>query len=116
MKSRPSALIAAQHEVQRASYVAWLLRIEPFKIFPFTPECTPEANQHLIDSVLEELNKHREQASKSCDTSSRAVWFRHTIGYCEAVMSGVENPADNGWYENQRGYRRGVYLFKEGVE
>jgi hypothetical protein len=116
MKPSPRALKAAPTEAQRAAYVAWLLRISPYNVFPAGPECNPEADQHLVDSVLAELDKHWEQATNSRDSSPRAVWFRQTLDYCNAVMSGKVNPADNGWYENRRGYRRGVYLFQEGAE
>lgn len=116
MKSSPRALTAAPSEAQRAAYVAWLLRIDPYNIFSVGPECNPEADQHLVDSILAELEKHRKQASNSHDPSPRAVWFRQTLDHCTSVMSGKVNPADNGWYENRRGYRRGVYLFQEGAE
>ena len=46
MKSSNRALTAAPTEAQRAAYVAWLLCVDPFKIFPAGPECNIEADQH----------------------------------------------------------------------
>lgn len=116
MKSSNRALTAAPTEAQRAAYVAWLLCVDPYKVFPAGPECNAEADQHLVDLILAELERLTKFATNSRDTSPRAVWFRQTLDYCNAVMSGKVNPADNGWYENRRGYRRGVYLFQEGAE
>ena len=113
MKPSLTAQIAAPTEARRAAYVAWLLRINPHRIFPAGPECNADADQHLVDSVLVELDQLTKQAARSRDTSPRALWFRHTLDHCNEVMSGKANPADNDWFNNKAGYRRGIYVFQE---
>lgn len=116
MKPSLTAQIAAPTEARRAAYVAWLLRINPHHIFPAGPECNADANQHLVDSVLVELDQLTKQAACSRDTSPRALWFRHTLDHCSEVMSGKADPTDNGWFNNKAGYRRGIYVFQEVAE
>lgn len=113
MKPSLTAQMAAHAETRRASYVAWLLRIKPHSVFPAGPEYNAEANQHLVDTVLVQLEELTEQAAHSHDTSPRALWFRRTLDHCNEVMSGKADPADNGWFDNKAGYRRGVYVFQE---
>jgi hypothetical protein len=116
MKPSLTAQIAAPTETRRASYVAWLLRIKPHSVFPFRPECNTEADQHLVETVLVQLEKLTEQAARSSDRSPRALWFRRTLDHCNEVMSGKADPADNGWFDNKAGYRRGIYVFQEVAE
>jgi len=115
MKPSLTAQIAAPTEARRASYVAWLLRLDPLRVFPAGPECNAEADQHLVDTVLAQLEELTEQAA-SRDTSPRALWFRHLLDHCNEVMSGKADPADNGWFNNKAGYRRGIYVFQEVAE
>ncbi|WP_286012394.1 hypothetical protein [Achromobacter sp. Marseille-Q4962] len=35
------------------------------------------------------------------------------LDHCNEVMSGKANPADNDWFNNKAGYRRGIYVFQE---
>lgn len=113
MKPSHRAQIAAPSEARRAPYVAWLLRLDPHRVFPAEPESNAEADQHLVDTVLAQLDDLTEQAARSSDCSPRAVWFRRTLDHCNEVMSGKANPADNGWFDNKAGYRRGIYVFQE---
>ncbi|MEQ4574545.1 MAG: hypothetical protein ABN502_06340 [Gammaproteobacteria bacterium] len=113
MKPSLIAQIAAPTEARRAPYVAWLLRLDPLRVFPAGPECNTEADQHLVDTVLAQLEELTEQAARSSDRSPRAVWFRRTLDHCNEVMGGKADPADNGWFDNKAGYRRGVYVFQE---
>lgn len=116
MNSNSSVQIAAPIEVRRASYVAWLLRLDPHRIFPLGPESNVEADFHLFESVQAILADLNHKASSSQDTSPRALWFRQTLDYCNDVMCGKVNPENNAWFENRNGYRRGVYVFLESEE
>lgn len=116
MKPSLIAQIAAPIEAQCAAYVAWLLRLDPHRVFPAGPECNADANQHLVDFVLIELEKLATLAACSRDSSPRALWFRLLLNHCEKVMDGSASPADNDWFNNKRGYRRGVYVFQEVAE
>lgn len=113
MKPSLLAQIAAPSEARRASYVAWMLRLDPHRIYPAGPEFNAEADQHLVDTVLAQLEGLTEQAARSFDRSPQAVWFRRTLDHCNEVMSGKADPADNGWFDNKAGYRRGIYVFQE---
>lgn len=113
MTSSHWALKAVPTEANRATYVAWLLRIDPYRIFPAGPECTAEADQHLVDSVHALLEDLTRKAATSSDRSPRALWFRRTLDHCNAVMRGNANPADNDSFNNKDGYRRGIYVFQE---
>lgn len=113
MKPSLTAQIAAPAEARRAQYVAWLLCLNPLRVFPAGPESNAEADQHLVDTVHVQLEELTEQAAGSSDRSPRAVWYRRTLDHCNEVMSGKANPADNGWFDNKAGYRRGVYVFQE---
>ena len=116
MKPSLKAQMAAPTEAQRAAYVAWLLRLDPLRVFPSGPESNTEADQHLVDTVHVQLEELTEQAAHSSDRSPRAVWFRRTLDHCNEVMSGKTNPADNGWFNNKAAYRRGIHLFQEVAE
>lgn len=85
-------------------------------MFPAGPECNTEADQHLVDTVLAQLEELTEQAARSSDRSPWAVWFRRTLDHCNEMMGGKADPADNVWFDNKAGYRRGVYVFQEVAE
>ena len=114
MKKSSLAQIAAPTEAQRAAYVAWLLRVDPYRVFQIRPECTAEANQYLVEFVLFELEKLTEENARSRDRSPRALWFRRTLNHCNDVMSGKckSLPLFGGGFENAAGCRRGVYVFQ----
>ena len=67
MKPSLIAQIAAPTEARRASYVAWLLRLDPLRVFPAGPESNAEADQHLVDTVIAQLEELTEQAARSGD-------------------------------------------------
>lgn len=115
MKSSPHAQIAAPSEAQRAAYVAWLLRIDPRRIFPAGPESNAEADQHLVDWVMSKLNILAEEVQrlKRTERAPRFLWYRKTLQHCIDVMDGIAEPPEpnkNGEFDNTGGYRRGIYL------
>ena len=106
---------AALAEMNRARYVAWLLRLKPEEIFPFGPELTEQGNQFLVDFVISKLQQLAEEAKKvaRADQTPRFLWYRKTLQHCIDVMDGLEvppQPNTNGEYAVTKGYRRGIYF------
>jgi hypothetical protein len=110
MASSTRAQKAAPAEIERAVYVAWMLRVDPSSIFPFEPESTAEANQHLVDFVCAELDRLTNRSRRVRDSSAKALWFRLTLDHCNDVMAGRADPSDNDWLANKAGFHRGIYV------
>ena len=105
----------ARAEMERARYVAWLLRLKPEEIFPHGPELTEQGNQFLVDCVISKLQQLAEDAKKvaRAEQTPRFLWYRKTLQHCIDVMEGLEEPPQpsaNGEYAITKGCRRGVYL------
>lgn len=119
MKASKRVQEAAPTLSQSAAYVAWVFTLLPREVFPNgIPECAAEADRILVEAVVAKLAELNEQAERSPDRSPRALWFRKTLCYCNRVMSGKVNPADNGWsdhglFHNEQ-YRRGIYFLRGG--
>lgn len=119
MTSSIEAQKAAPTRPPCAAYVAGLLQLDPYWVFPDgIPKCPAEADRILVEAVLAKLAELTQQAERSPDRSYRALWFRKTLCYCNRVMSGKVNPADNGWSDNglfhNEQYRRGIYFLRGG--
>jgi hypothetical protein len=102
-------------EARRATYVAWLLRVPPDAIFPLGPECNQEANEHLAFWMRQHVEQLLAEAKQAVDRSPEALRYLSTLGHADDVLGGRSDPADNGWFENLRGYRRGGYVFLPGA-
>ncbi|MCC5795665.1 MAG: hypothetical protein JJT85_13165 [Chromatiales bacterium] len=120
MKSNKQARKAVP-EFERARYVAWLLRLDPFKVYQIAPDATEDGNQHLVDCVFIHLSKLVEKANhvKAKPGRKPARFHQHmrTLHHCCDVMDGTaEPPAPNehGEYENTDGYRCPLFLLEGG--
>lgn len=118
MKSKSKARTAAP-ESERACAVAWLLKIEPDTIFQIKPDTTAEDNDHLVECVVDYLERLVKNAAriqaKPGDKPARFFWAMRTLRYCCDVMDGTAEPPprnDLGEFDNVDGYRRGVFLLE----
>lgn len=115
MNTPTNAQKAALSEMERARYVAWLLRLKPDEIFPHGPELTEQGNQFLVDCVIAKLQQLAEEAQKvaRAEQTPRFLWYRKTLQHCIDVMEGLDEPPQpnaDGEYDSTKGFRRGVYL------
>ncbi|MBB3332738.1 hypothetical protein BDK63_003641 [Halomonas campaniensis] len=115
MKSNSRARTVAP-KPERARYVAWLLRLDPSKVYRIAPDATAAGNQHLVDCVFDQLQRLVEEAarfkSKPGPKPPRFLWYLRTLEHCCAVMSGTTEPLppnEHGEFENKDGYRCGTY-------
>lgn len=101
---------------KRASYVAWLLCIDPSLVFPFGPDLGPEADEHLWTQVRAVLDGLIAEARRVRDHSPEAIRYTSTLSHADDVIEYKADPADNGWFENRLGFRRGVYTFPNVIK
>lgn len=97
-----------------SAYVASLLCIDPYEVFPEGPEWGDNADWYFLDWIIERLDQLNAIAQQSLDYSPLALAYRRTLAHCTAVIEGEADPADNGWFDNRSGYRRGIYPLRGG--
>jgi hypothetical protein len=102
-------------EAQRAAYVAWLLCIQPHRVYEIGPECNEGADEHLFSEVFQQLQGLIAEAQRATDRCPDAIRYMSMLSHADGVMDGRENPADNGGFQNRNGYRRGRYVFRPGI-
>jgi len=103
-------------ETQRACYVLWLLSIDIREVFPLWIDTEPEDNEHLVWFVHQRLEALRHEAHSMDSPSPEVVGYLRTLKHAVAVMVGAEDPADNGWFKNVNGYRRGCMIVHNAAQ
>ncbi|MBL8308019.1 MAG: hypothetical protein JNM33_15110 [Rubrivivax sp.] len=99
----------------RAAYVCWLLRMDPWRVFPFGPEVGPEADEHFIEwtrTYVAGLIDNVRRAGPEAARAPEAVRYLLTLHHVDAVLSGEEDPAISG-FQNALGFRRGELILPE---
>ena len=114
MNTKTNALKAAlrksEPDWRSAAYVAHLLCIPVGEPFPLGPECSDEANQHLIEFILDKLETLLDSLDASRDGTVRFSLYEFTLCRCIAVACGDIKPPAGQWDERNDGCRRGIYL------
>jgi hypothetical protein len=105
-----AALRKAEPDVRSAAYVAYLLRIQPAEPFPVAPECSDEANQHLVEFIVGKLESLLDALDATSDGTGRFALYQLTLLRCVAVACGEVTPPPGHWDERNDGCRRGIYV------
>jgi hypothetical protein len=104
-----AALRKAEPDVRSAAYVARLLRIQPAEPFPLGAESSDEANQHLIEFIVDKLETLLDSLDATRDGTGRFALYELTLLRCVSVACGEVKPPRSEWNEKNDGCRRGIY-------
>lgn len=120
MKSNKQARKAVP-EFERARYVALVLQLKPFEVYPLGPDASEEGNQHLVDYIVVYLGRLVNNAAriKAKPGPKPPRFYQHlkTLRHCCDVMDGTVEPPkpnENGEYERPGDYRCPLFLLEGG--
>ena len=108
-KPRKAASREFEPGPKEAAHVAWMLRVDPALPFPHGPESNEEADCHLVEWVLIELARLSEEAKPVTEKTPEFMEYWRTLGYCNAIMSGVIKVPSQPWDMSTSKCRRGTY-------
>lgn len=113
MNKKPKALKAAPREPNHhdARFVALILCVSPFDPFPHGPDSSEEGNDHLILTLMQEVDALAQRLGDEDDSTEEFAAYRRRVLMCADVISGKQPaPRESMWPQMAQQYGRGRYL------